>query len=89
MTAPRYTIEVVRRAQREIRKLSRANQERVRKAILDLAQDPRPEGARKLQGSTEPLYRIRTGDYRVIYEVQDDRLIVLVVRVRHRREAYR
>lgn len=53
-----------------------------------LASDPFPPGAKRLHGP-EYSYRIRVGDYRVIYEVQHDRLVVLVVRVGHRREVYR
>ncbi|MDJ0899633.1 MAG: type II toxin-antitoxin system RelE/ParE family toxin [Xenococcus sp. MO_188.B8] len=53
-----------------------------------LATEPRPEGVVKLKGE-ENLYRIRVGDYRVIYNVQDDRLLVLVVKVGHRGDVYR
>jgi mRNA interferase RelE/StbE len=55
-------------------------------AISKLANNPRPVGCKKLRGWD--AYRIRIGDYRVIYEIHDDVLIVLVVRVAHRREAY-
>jgi mRNA interferase RelE/StbE len=53
-----------------------------------LADDPRPQGSEKITGSDD-LYRIRSGDYRAIYTIQDDRLVVLVVRVAHRRDVYR
>ena len=57
-------------------------------AIDGLAENPRPDGVKKLKGSEEDLYRIRVGDYRIIYEVYDIRLIVNVVAVAHRREVY-
>jgi mRNA interferase RelE/StbE len=56
--------------------------------IRALADDPRPQGSEKITGSDD-LYRIRSGDYRAIYTIQDDRLVVLVVRVAHRRDVYR
>jgi mRNA interferase RelE/StbE len=56
--------------------------------IESLESDPRPSGCKKLVGS-EHTYRIRIGDYRVVYELRDDKLIVLDVRVRHRRDVYR
>ncbi|PYM57636.1 MAG: hypothetical protein DMD79_20035 [Candidatus Rokuibacteriota bacterium] len=53
--------------------------------IDGLARDPRPSGVEKLAGS-ERLYRVRSGDYRIVYEIQDERVLVLVVRIGHRRE---
>lgn len=61
---------------------------RVDAAILALADNPRPNGCRKLAGE-EGQWRIRVGDFRVIYQVRDAVLLVLVVRVGHRREVYR
>ena len=63
-------------------------QRRVIKAVEALADAPRPSGCKKLQGS-EDTYRIRVGDYRVIYSVDDSILIVAIERIRHRREVYR
>ena len=63
-------------------------QKRIQPKIDALATEPRPEGVVKLKGE-ENLYRIRVGDYRVIYNVQDDRLLVLVVKVGHRGNVYR
>jgi mRNA interferase RelE/StbE len=60
---------------------------RIAAAILTLADNPRPRGCKKLTG--QDLYRVRVGDYRVVYEIHDDVLVVLVVRVAHRREAYK
>lgn len=62
---------------------------RIGRAIEGLAQQPRPAGAQLLSGSTSPTWRIRVGDYRVLYEIHDDELVVLVVGAGHRREIYR
>ncbi len=63
-------------------------QQRVANAIDSLARDPRPVGAKKLE-SEDDLYRIRAGDWRIVYQIHDGALVVLVIRVRHRREVYR
>jgi mRNA interferase RelE/StbE len=68
--------------------LGKKDQRRIARTIDALAENPRPRRARKLEG-IEELYRVRCGDYRIIYQIQDQRLLVLVVRIRHRREAYR
>ena len=61
---------------------------RIASALHGLENDPRPPGAVKLQ-SERALYRVRVGDYRVVYQIQDAALVVLVVRIGHRREIYR
>ena len=61
---------------------------RVDARILALAEEPRPPAAVKMQGP-EGYYRVRVGDYRVVYAIEDDVLLVLVVRIGHRREVYR
>lgn len=71
-----------------MRKLPRDMLVRIDRAVLALADNPRPPGAKMLRGSTD-LYRIRVGDHRIIYSVEDRIVTVCVVRVRHRREAYR
>jgi mRNA interferase RelE/StbE len=83
-----YTIEFSPSANREIGKLVRGIQGRVRARIDALAANPRPPGARKLK-SRDELWRIRVGDYRVVYEIRDRVVLVLVLRVAHRREVYR
>ena len=83
-----YAVYYAPSADRDLRKLSREVQLRVHPRIADLANDPRPPGAKKLKG-TEALWRIRVGDYRVVYEIREQILLVLVVRVAHRREVYR
>ncbi|MFT3887105.1 MAG: type II toxin-antitoxin system RelE/ParE family toxin [Arachnia sp.] len=84
----KYRVNLTTAAAREIRKLPRPARDRVLDAIEDLADDPRPHGARKLVGE-ECAWRVRVGDYRVIYEVLDAELTVTVVRAGHRREIYR
>jgi len=83
-----YQIEIKRSAAKEIAALPKRDQRRVVSAIEALATDPRPEAARKLTNS-ENTYRIRVGDYRVVYQVVDEILTVLVVRVGHRKNVYR
>lgn len=83
-----YTVEFSANADREFRKFSRDLQLRLRPRIDALETDPRPPGAKKLAGR-ENLWRIRVGDYRVVYEIYDRILVVLIVRIAHRREAYR
>lgn len=83
-----YKIVVQRRASRAFLALDGPVRSRVGAAIDALANDPRPPGAKALVGMVGVL-RIRVGAYRVLYEVQDDRLVVLVIDVGHRREIYR
>jgi mRNA interferase RelE/StbE len=83
-----YTIIFKPAAAREFRKLPQDVQRRLRPKIDALASDPRPPGSEKLSGS-EDAYRIRAGDYRVLYRIEDNVLLVSVVRVAYRREAYR
>ena len=83
-----HTVEFSPGAEREFHKLARHIQLRLRPRIDALADDPHPAGAKKLK-SGEKLGRIRVGDYRIVYEVRDQVRVVLVVRIAHRREAYR
>ena len=81
-----YRIELRPAAARSLRKLDPQVRRRVQGAIALLAQDPRPPGARALQG--RPGLRVRVGDYRIVYTVKDDVLLVVVVRLGHRRDVY-
>ena len=83
-----YRIEFLPSAVRELGSLPRSIQQRLSRRIDALRENPRPEGAKALQGS-ERMIRLRVGDYRVLYKVDDDRHTVLVVRIGHRREVYR
>lgn len=82
-----YRIDVRPAATRQLRKLPRPAQRRIQSAIDGLILNPRPVGSKKLKGR-QPAYRIRVGDYRVIYEIHDDVLTVLVVRVASRNVVY-
>lgn len=83
-----YRIELSPPAARQLRKLDGDARRRVQAAVELLGQDPRPAGAKKLVGG-EGEWRVRTGDYRIVYEVNDGVLLILVLAVGHRREIYR
>ena len=83
-----YRILLERAAEKDLARLAGGIHERVIAAIQTLARNPRPPGCRKLTGSKND-WRIRVGDYRVVYEIADEIRIVRVNRVRHRREVYR
>jgi len=83
-----HRVYLERAAERELKRLSAEDFQRVISHIKGLAENPRPTGCRKITGS-ERDWRIRVGDYRIIYEIDDKARTVRVMRVRHRREAYR
>ena len=90
MTEPRYEIHLTPGARRDLAGLPVADQRRIARAIDNLAGDPRPAGCRLLAGRpSERIWRLRIGDHRVLYEIRDALLLVLVIRVAHRRDAYR
>ena len=81
-----YRLFILRRAQKELAKLPSKAYKRVRDAIRNLSLEPRPRGCIKLTGREG--WRIRVGDYRVIYEIDDEQQIVTVLHVGHRRDVY-
>lgn len=83
-----YRITLSPAAARELRKLDPQVRRRIQAALELLGVDPRPPAATRLVGGAGE-WRVRTGDYRIVYEVVDDQLLVLVLRVGHRREVYR
>ena len=83
----KYTIDILRRAQKQLLKIDRKNQKHIIEAIQTLSTSPRPAGCKKLSG--RPAWRIRIGSYRVIYEIHADRLLVLVVEIGNRKDIYR
>ena len=83
-----YELQLERRAERDLNKLPQNVFQRVIERLRALAEDPRPPGCRKLSGS-ENDWRIRIGDYRVVYEIVDAEEWIRVLRVRHRRDVYR
>ena len=82
-----YSVALTGPAAKQVRKLQPPDRRRVLAAIASLEDEPRPPGVRKLVGE-ENAWRIRTGDFRVIYEIDDGLVSVLVVRVGHRRDVY-
>ena len=83
-----YRIELTPAATRDLRKLDPTARRRIQAVVELLAENPRPPSATRLVGGAGE-WRVRTGDYRVLYEIEDDVLLVLVIRVGHRREVYR
>lgn len=83
-----YRVDLAAAARRELRGLDSGVRDRILRALINLEADPRPPSVKKLKGN-DNYWRIRVGDYRIIYEIRDQLLIVLVVPIAHRREAYR
>jgi len=83
-----YRIELSATAERQLRKLNKRDQHRVIHVIKQLGVEPRPRGCRKLQ-AYDDIYRVKTGVFRILYSVEDGRLLVLVLKVGHRKTIYR
>jgi mRNA interferase RelE/StbE len=83
-----YKLIIGSRAAKELSTLSAMVAQRIDAAILGLSSDPRPHGAKKLKGAAH-LWRIRVGDYRIVYSIDDDEAVVDVIGVPHRSKAYR
>jgi mRNA interferase RelE/StbE len=81
-----YRVFILPAAERQLRRIDPGPRRRIDAAILALVGEPRPHGCRKMSGSEE--YRIRVGDYRILYEIEDTVLRVLIVKVGHRRDVY-
>jgi len=77
------------RARKELESLDESVYLRVKKAILKLGEEPRPKGTKKIKGFGEDTWRIRVGDYRVLYRIDDRIKAVIVSAIKHRREVYR
>lgn len=82
-----YELVFKKSVAKDLRAFPKQDVKRIMQRIRLLADDPRPDGCEKL--SSQERYRVRQGVYRIIYEINDDRLVVLVVKVGHRREVYR
>jgi mRNA interferase RelE/StbE len=82
-----YSLVIKKSAERELRALPKTDLRRITERIRGLAQNPRPPGNEKL--SEQDRYRIRQGDYRILYVVDDERRTIQVVKIGHRREVYR
>jgi len=83
-----YTILLAPPAERQLKALAPPVQKRLVRRLKTLRDNPRPQGVKKLAGEDD-LYRIREGDYRIIYAIQDKELIILVVKIGDRKEIYR
>lgn len=83
----RYKVLIKSSAVKEIEAIPMKDRQRIVYRIQGLAQDPRPRGCEKL--STMEKYRVRQGKYRILYEIKDDEVVVIVVKVAHRREVYK
>jgi mRNA interferase RelE/StbE len=84
----KYKVSIKRSAVKEIEAIpQRKERQRIIRRIGQLAEDPRPPGSKKLSGNDK--YRVRHGSYRIVYSISDDELIVVVVKVGHRKDVYR
>jgi mRNA interferase RelE/StbE len=84
-----YSVVITKSAAKEIAQIDRrSDRDKILERIQRLRVDPRPQGSKKLKGSDE-RYRLRRGDFRILYEIRDEVLIVTVVHVGHRKEIYR
>jgi len=88
MGAMRYSVEFTTSALREFRALDLQIQRRITAKITDLCANPFPPGVKKLQGEADH-YRVRVGDYRIIYRIDGHRVVIVIVQIGHRREVYR
>lgn len=84
-----FQVVIAPEARRNLKSLHGTILRRIADAIDALADNPRPSGAVKLAGEADNLWRIRVGDYRIVYQIQDERLVVLILRVGHRRDVYK
>jgi mRNA interferase RelE/StbE len=82
-----YKIQIRRSAEKELKKISKKDRKRIIERILAPENDPRPAGVKKL--SDEEKYRVRPGNYRILYEINDTLITIVVVRVAHRGDVYR
>lgn len=83
-----YKIEITASAEKSLKKIPKKDLEKIVEAIQVLAISPFPSGCRKLKGE-ENVYRVRQGNYRIIYEIIDSKLIVLVLKIGHRKDIYK
>lgn len=85
----KYKVQFNKHYLKDLEKIPKKDRALICESVLALADDPRPDGCKKLKGTKETLYRIRCGDYRVVYTIRDDILLVLVIEIGHRRDIYR
>jgi mRNA interferase RelE/StbE len=83
-----YEVHVAATVAKSLARINKKDRLRIAGAIELLAIDPRPPGAKMLRRGEHGRWRVRTGDYRIVYAIEDQKLVVLVLRVAHRREVY-
>lgn len=84
---PKYQIFYKKSVDKDLRKLPQKIRAQIVRKILILASDPLPDGVTKLRGSNN-LYRIRHTDYRIIYQLQNEKLVIMIIKIAHRKEVY-
>lgn len=83
-----YAIELAPGVDKQLRRIEKATRLRLAGVIELLGVDPRPPSAKMLRGGEHGLWRVRVGDYRVVYAIEDAKLVVLIIRIGHRRDVY-
>ena len=83
-----YSIEVSATAEKQLRKLPQKDQISVLKRIQELSREPRPNRSRKLRGQ-DNIFRVRVGNYRILYSIENKHLTIIILKVGHRRDVYR
>ncbi len=83
-----YTVEFLKTAERQLAALPKDARRQIARKIDALRKDPRPQGVKLLHGD-ERFYRLRVGDYRVIYAIEGRRLVILVIKIGHRKDVYK
>lgn len=84
-----FKIKLHKNARKNLKKIDPTTQKRIVKAITNLENNPTPNGYKKLKGQIEDKYRIRVGDYRIIYTIKNEELVILVLTIGHRKDIYR
>ena len=87
MVSQRYSVELKQSARKELERLPNAIIARIIVKLESLEENPRPAGCKKLKGGDDE-YRIRVGEYRIVYVIDDRKVIVTITRIRHRRDVY-
>ena len=83
-----YRIEIIKSAAKTLKKIPKADQKRIAERIDSLSENPPKQETTKMKGNN-PFHKIRVGNYRIIYEIHEDVLVILVVKIGHRRDIYR
>ena len=85
-----YIVEIDPGARKDLEALPRKVQRQIDRRIMALAQNPRPRGCKQLEGKkNKGIWRVPSGNYRIVYKIKQKRLVVLIIRIRHRKDVYR